>query len=188
MKVISHEVKSFVFPSFASWECCVELCGALILTWVFFLPKQYAGTWYAVGKKDPEGLFLLDNIVANFNVSDDGVMQASAIGRVIILKWVVSLNWETRLSSHDTGNLSELPSVDRQNRGAVLTRVLFYLQQLGNVRSNVRHFRGHRQSGQVHDEVLGGGFLSADRKWVEEHLHLNTKWFLFYSLTNISFA
>lgn len=49
-------------------------------------PPQYAGTWYAVGKKDPEGLFLLDNIVANFNVSDDGVMQASAIGRVIILK------------------------------------------------------------------------------------------------------
>lgn len=51
-----------------------------------FTPSQYAGTWYAVGKKDPEGLFLLDNIVANFNVSDDGVMQASAIGRVIILK------------------------------------------------------------------------------------------------------
>ncbi|XP_075884256.1 retinol-binding protein 4 [Nelusetta ayraudi] len=50
---------------------------------------RYAGTWYAVGKKDPEGLFLLDNIVANFNVSEDGTMQASAIGRVIILN-----NWE----------------------------------------------------------------------------------------------
>lgn len=74
-----------------------------------FLPTQYAGTWYAVGKKDPEGLFLLDNIVANFNVSEDGVMQASAIGRVIILKWVVPSNGETRLSSPDMGNLSEHP-------------------------------------------------------------------------------
>lgn len=71
---MSHEVKSF---------CCLTLrCVHLDC----FLPTQYAGTWYAVGKKDPEGLFLLDNIVANFNVSDNGVMQASAIGRVIILK------------------------------------------------------------------------------------------------------
>lgn len=85
----------------------------LILTWIFFLPTQYTGTWYAVGKKDPDGLFLLDNIVANFNVSEDGVMHASAIGRVIILKWVVSSNWETRLSSPDTRNPSVLPCVDR---------------------------------------------------------------------------
>lgn len=47
---------------------------------------QYAGTWYAVGKKDPEGLFLLDNIVANFVISEDGQMTATAEGRVIILK------------------------------------------------------------------------------------------------------
>lgn len=86
MNVISHEIKSFVVPRFAYWECCVELCGALILTLIFFLPEQYVGTWYAVGKKDPEGLFLLDNIVANFNISDEGIMQASAIGRVIIFK------------------------------------------------------------------------------------------------------
>lgn len=50
----------------------------------FFL--QYAGTWYAVGKKDPEGLFLLDNIVAQFIVAEDGKMTATARGRVIILK------------------------------------------------------------------------------------------------------
>uniref|UniRef100_A0A8C3AKK1 Plasma retinol-binding protein II n=1 Tax=Cyclopterus lumpus TaxID=8103 RepID=A0A8C3AKK1_CYCLU len=47
---------------------------------------KYAGTWYAVGKKDPEGLFLLDNIVANFQIDgEDGKMTATAEGRVIIL-------------------------------------------------------------------------------------------------------
>lgn len=42
--------------------------------------------WYAVGKKDPEGLFLLDNVVAEFKVEEDGRMTATAKGRVIILK------------------------------------------------------------------------------------------------------
>lgn len=52
--------------------------------WTSF--SQYAGTWYAVGKKDPEGLFLLDNVVAQFIVDDEGKMTATAKGRVIILK------------------------------------------------------------------------------------------------------
>lgn len=47
---------------------------------------QYAGMWYAVAKKDPHGLFLLDNIVANFFINEDGHMNATAEGRVIILK------------------------------------------------------------------------------------------------------
>ncbi|XP_033881798.2 retinol-binding protein 4-B-like [Acipenser ruthenus] len=50
---------------------------------------RYAGTWYAVAKKDPEGLFLLDNIKANYVINEDGVMTATAEGRVIILN-----NWE----------------------------------------------------------------------------------------------
>ncbi|XP_077358406.1 retinol-binding protein 4 [Festucalex cinctus] len=50
---------------------------------------RYAGRWYAVGKKDPEGLFLLDNIEANFIVADDGSMTATARGKVILLN-----NWE----------------------------------------------------------------------------------------------
>ncbi|XP_068615399.1 retinol-binding protein 4-A-like [Brachionichthys hirsutus] len=54
-----------------------------------FDKTRYAGTWYAVGKKDPEGLFLIDNIVANFIIEEDGKMTATAIGRVIILN-----NWE----------------------------------------------------------------------------------------------
>jgi len=56
--------------------------------------SRYAsGTWYAVAKKDPIGLFLLDNIVANIKVETvDGkeVMTATAVGRVKILN-----NWET---------------------------------------------------------------------------------------------
>uniref|UniRef100_A0A8C6SWZ0 Plasma retinol-binding protein II n=1 Tax=Neogobius melanostomus TaxID=47308 RepID=A0A8C6SWZ0_9GOBI len=51
--------------------------------------SRYSGVWYAVGKKDPEGLFLLDNIVANINM-DANSMTATAKGRVIILN-----NWET---------------------------------------------------------------------------------------------
>lgn len=54
-----------------------------------FDKTRYAGTWYAVGKKDPEGLFLLDNVVAQINIEEDGKMTATAQGRVIILN-----NWE----------------------------------------------------------------------------------------------
>ncbi|XP_028823751.1 retinol-binding protein 4 [Denticeps clupeoides] len=54
-----------------------------------FDKTRYTGTWYAVAKKDPSGLFLLDNIIANFQVDDSGVMTATAVGRVIILN-----NWE----------------------------------------------------------------------------------------------
>lgn len=49
---------------------------------------QFAGTWYAVAKKDPSGLFLLDNVVGTYIVDDEGRMTASAFGRVIILKLV----------------------------------------------------------------------------------------------------
>ncbi|KAM3913494.1 retinol-binding protein 4 [Leptodactylus fuscus] len=49
---------------------------------------RYSGTWYAVAKKDPEGLFLIDNIVANFNVDETGKMTATAQGRVSILRFV----------------------------------------------------------------------------------------------------
>lgn len=54
-----------------------------------FDKSRYVGRWYAVAKKDPEGLFLLDNIVAEFIVGDDGKITATAEGRVIILN-----NWE----------------------------------------------------------------------------------------------
>ncbi|XP_053306945.1 retinol-binding protein 4 [Spea bombifrons] len=53
-----------------------------------FDKNRYAGTWYAVAKKDPQGLFLLDNIVAQFSVDENGKMTATAKGRVIILQTV----------------------------------------------------------------------------------------------------
>uniref|UniRef100_A0A8C8ZD56 Retinol-binding protein n=1 Tax=Prolemur simus TaxID=1328070 RepID=A0A8C8ZD56_PROSS len=51
--------------------------------------SQFAGTWYAMAKKDPEGLFLQDNIVAEFSVDENGQMSATAKGRVRLLN-----NWD----------------------------------------------------------------------------------------------
>ncbi|XP_061088869.1 retinol-binding protein 4 [Conger conger] len=59
--------------------------------------QKYTGTWYAVAKKDPLGLFLLDNIVATFTLKEPGIMEASAKGRVIILN-----NWELCAKMHAT--------------------------------------------------------------------------------------
>lgn len=52
--------------------------------------SQFSGTWYAMAKKDPEGLFLQDNIVAEFSVDETGQMSATAKGRVRLLKSVTS--------------------------------------------------------------------------------------------------
>ena len=52
-----------------------------------FLPvsgSQYAGKWYALQKKDPEGLFLQDNISVEYILDDDGTMTASSKGRVTL--------------------------------------------------------------------------------------------------------
>ncbi|XP_018554264.1 retinol-binding protein 4 [Lates calcarifer] len=81
-------------------RCIVALC-LLAMSWAQdcqvaniqvmqnFDRNRYSGTWYAVGKKDPEGLFLIDNIVAEFIIEEDGKLTAKAKGRVIILN-----NWE----------------------------------------------------------------------------------------------
>ncbi|KTF80448.1 hypothetical protein cypCar_00033778, partial [Cyprinus carpio] len=66
---------------------------------------KYQGTWYAVAKKDPVGLFLLDNIVTNFKVEEDGTMTATAIGRVIILN-----NWEMCANMFGTFEDTEDPA------------------------------------------------------------------------------
>lgn len=49
---------------------------------------QYAGKWYAQQKKDPEGLFLQDNISAEYTIGEDGAMTASSKGRVTLFGWV----------------------------------------------------------------------------------------------------
>ncbi|MBZ3872464.1 Retinol-binding protein 4 [Sciurus carolinensis] len=54
-----------------------------------FDKARFSGTWYAIAKKDPEGLFLQDNIVAEFSVDEYGHMSATAKGRVRLLS-----NWE----------------------------------------------------------------------------------------------
>lgn len=56
------------------------------LTASFLISLQYSGTWYAMAKKDPEGLFLQDNVVAQFTVDENGQMTATAKGRVRLFK------------------------------------------------------------------------------------------------------
>lgn len=70
---------------------CSVLSGCNIsivlgLTASFLISLQYSGTWYAMAKKDPEGLFLQDNVVAQFTVDENGQMTATAKGRVRLFK------------------------------------------------------------------------------------------------------
>lgn len=64
----------------------VHILSYIYITYCICVYFQYAGTWYAVAKKDPEGLFLLDNIVAKFYVDETGKMTATARGRVMLFK------------------------------------------------------------------------------------------------------
>ncbi|KAM4775202.1 retinol-binding protein 4 isoform 1-T1 [Cyanocitta cristata] len=54
-----------------------------------FNKTRYSGTWYAMAKKDPEGLFLQDNVVAQFTIDENGKMTATAKGRVRLFN-----NWD----------------------------------------------------------------------------------------------
>lgn len=56
------------------------------------LSWQYAGKWYALAKKDPEGLFLQDNISAEYTVEEDGTMTASSKGRVKLFGWALLIS------------------------------------------------------------------------------------------------
>ncbi|XP_032434478.1 purpurin-like isoform X1 [Xiphophorus hellerii] len=67
-----------------------------------FDPQRYAGKWYALQKKDPEGLFLQDNISAEYTVADDGAMVASSRGRVTLFGfWVVCADMAAQYSVPD---------------------------------------------------------------------------------------
>ncbi|KAM8924789.1 retinol-binding protein 4 [Pelodytes ibericus] len=65
-----------------------------------FDKNLYAGTWYAIATKDPKGLFLIDNIVANFEIDENGKMTATAAGRVILFG-----HWDT--CAHMLGTFTE---------------------------------------------------------------------------------
>nr|XP_020485575.1 purpurin-like [Labrus bergylta] len=55
-----------------------------------FEPSRYTGKWYGLQKKDPEGLFLQDNISSEYTIDDDGSMVALTKGRVNLFGfWVV---------------------------------------------------------------------------------------------------
>ncbi|KAI3362390.1 hypothetical protein L3Q82_012692 [Scortum barcoo] len=67
-----------------------------------FDPKRYAGKWYALQKKDPEGLFLQDNISAAYTIDDDGSMTAFTKGRVTLFGfWVVCADMAAQYSVPD---------------------------------------------------------------------------------------
>ncbi|XP_076836688.1 retinol binding protein 4, like isoform X2 [Brachyhypopomus gauderio] len=55
-----------------------------------FDPRKYAGKWYGLEKRVPEGLFLEDNISAEYTVDENGAMTAHTKGRVTLFGfWVV---------------------------------------------------------------------------------------------------
>lgn len=135
--------------------------------------SQFSGLWYAIAKKDPEGLFLQDNIIAEFSVDEKGHMSATAKGRVRLLRSVASgglgaafqgasrlwMAGSPTLTGKGTSTLDEVKALSWLGSG-------FYwlLQQLGSVCRHGGHFHRHRRSCQVQDEVLGCSLLSPARK------------------------
>uniref|UniRef100_A0A3Q4B778 Lipocalin/cytosolic fatty-acid binding domain-containing protein n=1 Tax=Mola mola TaxID=94237 RepID=A0A3Q4B778_MOLML len=60
---------------------------------------------YALQKKDPEGLFLQDNISAKYRFGDDGAMVAVSRGRVTLFGfWVVFTNMGAQYSVPDANS------------------------------------------------------------------------------------
>ncbi|KAM6975845.1 purpurin-like [Tautogolabrus adspersus] len=67
-----------------------------------FDPKRYVGKWYALQKKEPEGLFLQDNISAEYTIDDDGSMVALTKGRVTLFGfWVVCADMNAQYTVPD---------------------------------------------------------------------------------------
>lgn len=85
--MVSKICISSPLSSYPSLQCLFLVFSILLgLTAGFFISLQYSGTWYAMAKKDPEGLFLQDNVVAQFTVDENGQMSATAKGRVRLFK------------------------------------------------------------------------------------------------------
>lgn len=79
-----HALPSVTSPASVLSDYNVSI--VLGLTAAFLISLQYSGTWYAMAKKDPEGLFLQDNVVAQFTIDENGKMTATAKGRVRLFK------------------------------------------------------------------------------------------------------
>nr|XP_033772452.1 purpurin-like isoform X2 [Geotrypetes seraphini]XP_033772461.1 purpurin-like isoform X2 [Geotrypetes seraphini] len=64
--------------------------------------KKYGGKWYAIAMKNPEGLFLQDNIFAEYTVGEDGTMTATSKGRVKLFGfWVICVDMVAQYSVPD---------------------------------------------------------------------------------------
>lgn len=112
--------------------------------------SQFSGIWYAIAKKDPEGLFLQDNIIAEFSVDEKGHMSATAKGRVRILRSVAS--WWAVCGFPRSLQPSPGPTFALRERGTLdgvgaLSRLgsgfSWLLQQLGSMRRHGGHFHRH---------------------------------------------
>uniref|UniRef100_A0A8C5LWJ5 Lipocalin/cytosolic fatty-acid binding domain-containing protein n=2 Tax=Leptobrachium leishanense TaxID=445787 RepID=A0A8C5LWJ5_9ANUR len=71
--------------------------------------QRYGGKWYAIGKKDPEGLFLQDNISADHLVDEDGKMTASSKGRVKLFGfWLICAEMAAQYTVPDSSVPSKM--------------------------------------------------------------------------------
>lgn len=90
---------------FDSQNCFCANLAMVAIADINALSWQYAGKWYALAKKDPEGLFLQDNISAEYTVEEDGTMTASSKGRVKLFGWALltfnSSCWHEALDEGD---------------------------------------------------------------------------------------
>ncbi|KAM9329276.1 purpurin-like [Gastrophryne carolinensis] len=101
-------MKSFKYFFVAALIAIIEECRAQSCVVKNFKVKEefdikkYGGKWYAVGKKDPEGLFLQDNISAEYTVDEDGTMTASSKGRVKLFGfWLICAEMAAQYSVPD---------------------------------------------------------------------------------------
>lgn len=116
--------------------------------------SQFSGLWYAIAKKDPEGLFLQDNIIAEFSVDEKGHMSATAKGRVRLLRSVASGGLCAAFQSASRlafGSLGAQPSLGWERSTLDEVEALSWLgsgfswllQQLGSVCRHGGHFHRH---------------------------------------------
>lgn len=85
---MNYVLLTVIFTHFSVYIHTIDMPIKIKLIFALSSLQQYAGKWYALQKKDPEGLFLQDNISAEYTVGDDGSMVASSRGRVTLFGWV----------------------------------------------------------------------------------------------------
>ncbi|KAK1788336.1 hypothetical protein P4O66_016787 [Electrophorus voltai] len=89
-------MEHYMFALLVVFLPCIEHCSSSSCVVDSFTvkqdfdPRKYAGKWYGLEKRVPEGLFLQDNISTEYTIDHDGTMTAHAKGRVTLFGfWVV---------------------------------------------------------------------------------------------------